>query len=320
MNTLKKTVLSFALLASASAFAQSFPDRPIKLVVPFPAGGGVDLFARVVGQKVSESIKQQVVIENRAGASGIIGTEFAAKAAPDGYTIVVATQGPMTIAGASGRKLNYQPLKDFAPITMGAWITPILVASSDSKITDVRSLIAAAKAKPGGITYASGGVGTSQHLATEMMSQMAGIKMNHIPFQGAAPAFTAMMGGQIDVYLSDPSAMNLVQSGKLKALAVSSPSRYYRLPNVPTVTESGVRGFVYQNWYGVAAPAKTPAYIVNLLNREFRRALGNPEVQDKLAAGGMEVVPGTPESFANFLERDQKNWAKVITTGGLKLE
>ncbi len=305
---------------SFSAAAQTYPNRPIRLVVPFPAGGGVDVLARVVGQKVSVALGQPVLIDNRAGATGIIGTEFVAKAAPDGYTLVVATPGPMTISGASGRKLNYDPLKDFAPITMGVWLTPVLVTANDSPIKDVRSLIAAAKAKPGGLTFASGGIGNSQHLAGEMFNQMAGVQMVHVPFQGTAPALAGVMSRQVDVFFSDPSALSLVQGGKIRAIAVSSPSRSGKLPAVPTVTESGLSGFVYQNWYGFAAPAKTPEHIVNLLNREFRRALGSPEIQERLNTAGMDVVPGSPEAFGSFMIQDQKRWAKVLKSGNIKLE
>jgi tripartite-type tricarboxylate transporter receptor subunit TctC len=300
--------------------AQAYPSKPIRIVVPFPAGGGVDLLARVVGQRVSESLKQPVVIDNKPGATGLIGGEFVARAAPDGYTLLVATPGPMTIAAASGRKLNFDPLKDFRAITMGVWLTPVLVAGNDSPIKDVRSLIAAAKARPGAVSFGSGGIGNSQHLAGEMFAQMAGVKMNHVPFQGTAPALNGIMGGQIDVFFSDPSALALVQGGKLKAIAVSSPARSPRLPEVPTVAESGLTGFVYQNWYGFVAPAKTPDHVVNLLNREFRRALGAPDVQEKLMAAGMDVVPGTPDAFASFMEQDLKRWTKVIKSGNIKLE
>lgn len=320
MMPIRRLLIASLVALSLPLAAQDFPSRPIRIVVPFPAGGGVDLLARVVGQKVGESLKQPVLIDNRAGATGIIGTEYVAKAPPDGYTLLVATPGPMTIAGASGRKINYDPIKDFSAITMGVWLTPILVAANDSPIKDVRSLIAAAKAKPGRVTFASGGVGNSQHLAGEMFAQMAGVQMSHVPFQGTAPALNGVMGGQVDVFFSDPSALSLVQSGKVKPIAVSSPSRSQKLPDVPTVTESGLTGFVYQNWYGFVAPAKTPPHIVNLLNREFRRALGSPDVQERLMNAGMDVVPGTPEAFQSFLEQDQKRWAKVIRTGSIKLE
>ena len=321
MPRLQILLTAIGLAASAScALAQGYPNRPIKLVVPFPAGGGVDVLARVVGQKVGESLKQTVVIDNKAGATGLIGGEYVAKSAPDGYTLLVATPGPVTIAAAAGRKLNFDPMKDYAAISMGVWLTPVLVTANDSPIRDVRGLIAAAKARPGSVTYASGGVGNSQHLAGEMFSQSAGVQMNHIPFQGTAPALQGIMGKQVDVFFSDPSALALLQGGKLRAIAVSSPTRTTRLPDVPTVAESGLSGFVYQNWYGFVAPAKTPPHIVNLLNREFRRALGDPEVQQKLMAAGMDVVPGTPEAFATFLEQDYKRWSKVIRMGQIKLE
>lgn len=320
MSLLNRLLTLCFAAVSLTAAAETYPSRAIRIVVPFPAGGGVDVLARVVGQKVSTALGQPVLIDNRAGATGIIGTEFVAKTPADGYTILVATPGPMTIAGASGRKLNYDPIKDFSAITMGVWLTPILVTANDSPIKDVRSLIAAAKAKPGGLTYASGGIGNSQHLAGEMFNQMAGVQMVHVPFQGTAPGLTGVMSHQVDVFFSDPSALSLVQGGKLRAIAVSSPSRSNKLPNVPTVTESGLSGFVYQNWYGFVAPAKTPAHIVNLLNREFRRALGSPEIQERLNAAGMDVVPGSPEAFESFLIQDQKRWAKVIKSGNIKLE
>jgi len=320
MKTLPRLLACCLAVAAFGAAAQSYPVKPIRLVVPFPAGGGVDILARVVGQKVGESLKQTVIIDNRAGATGLIGGEFVARAPADGYTLLVATPGPVTIASASGRKLNFDPMKDYAPITMAVWLTPILLTSNDSPIKDVRSLIAAAKARPGLVTYASGGVGNSQHLAGAMFMQMAGVQMNHVPFQGTAPALAGVMGGQVDVFFSDPSALPLVQGGKLRAIAVSSPSRSSKLPNVPTVTESGLSGFVYQNWYGFVAPAKTPAHIVNLLNREFRRALGSPDVQERLFAAGMDVVPTSPDGFESFLLQDEKRWAKVIKAGNIRME
>jgi len=320
MNLRHLVVAVCAVAAGTVAAAADFPNRPIRIVVPFPAGGGVDLLARVVGQKVGESLKQPVVVDNRAGATGLIGGELVAKAPPDGYTLLVATPGPITIAAASGRKLNFDPMKSYAAITMGVWLTPILVARSDSPLTDLRSLIAAAKARPGQVTFASGGIGNSQHLAGEMFAQTAGVQMMHVPFQGTAPALQGILSGQIDVFFSDPSALPLLQSGKLRAIAVSSPARSPQLPNVPSVSESGLTGFAYQNWYGFVAPAGTPPQIINLLNREFRRALGDPDVLAKLNAAGMEVAPGTPESFDAMMAQDHKRWAEVIKTGNLKLE
>ena len=320
MRIVKRLLVLTLLALPAGLAAQSFPAKPVKLVVPFPAGGGVDVLARVVGQKMGAAIGQPVLVENRAGATGIIGGEYVANAAPDGYTVLVATPGPMTIAGAAGRKLGFDPLKSYAPISMGVWLTPLLVAANDADFADVRALIAAARARPGGLTFASGGVGNSQHLAGEMFAQMAGVRMVHVPFQGTAPALQGVIGRQVDVFFSDPSALPLVAGGKLKVLAVSSPTRSARLPNVPTVAEAGLPGFEYRNWYGFVAPAHTPRDVVSLLNRELHKALADAEVQARLTAAGMETAPDTPEAFAAFLAQDLARWARVIKSGSMKLE
>jgi tripartite-type tricarboxylate transporter receptor subunit TctC len=292
----------------------------VRIVVPFPPGGGVDTLARLVGQKMSPALGQPVVIDNRPGATGIIGTEHVARSAPDGYTLLVGTPGPMTIAGGSGRKLGYDPLKDFSSITMGVLLTPVLVVAPSSPLKSVAELIALAKAKPGSLTYASGGIGNSQHLAGELFKQMAGIDAVHVPYQGSAPAQAAVMGGQADFFFSDPSALQLVHANRLKALAVSTAKRSAVLPEVPTVAESGLSGYEYFNWYSFTAPAKTPRAVIDRLHRELTAALAAADVREKLLASGMEPSPSSPEELDAFMKRDQERWTKTIRAAGIKLE
>jgi tripartite-type tricarboxylate transporter receptor subunit TctC len=320
MKSLRLAVGALLALAAFGAIADTFPSRPVRIVVPFPPGGGVDTLARIVGQKMGPSLGQPVVIENRPGATGIIGTESVAKAAPDGYTLLVGTPGPMTIAGGAGRKIGYDPLKDFSSVTMGVLLTPVLVVAPNAPYRTVADLIAAAKAKPGALTFASGGIGNSQHLAGELFAQMANIKTVHVPYQGTAPGLAAVIGGQTDYFFSDPSALPMVQSGRLRALAVSTAKRSATLPAVPTVSESGLPGYVYFNWYSFTAPAKTPRPVIERLHKELTAALAAPEVREKLLASGMEPAPGTPEELDAFMKDDQERWARTIRGAGIKLE
>jgi tripartite-type tricarboxylate transporter receptor subunit TctC len=310
----------FTLILATGALAQPYPSRLLRIVVPFPPGGGVDTLARIVAQKMTPAFGHPVVVENRAGATGIIGTELVARAAPDGYTIVIGTPGPMTIAGAAGRKLGYDPIRDFASITMGVRLTPVLVVAPGSPYKSVGDLVAAAKAKPGRLAYASGGVGNSQHLAGELFKQMAGIDALHLPFQGSAPAQAAVMGGHADFFFSDPSALQLVKAERLRAIAVSTEKRSAVLPSVPTVIESGVPGYVYFNWYSFTAPAQTPRAAIERLHREITAALAAEDVRDKLVASGMEPAPSTPQELDAFMKRDLDQWAKTIRAANLKLE
>lgn len=321
MKTLMIAIAAVHLaVAAGAAQAQTFPQRPVRIVVPFPPGGGVDTLARIVGQKLSGPLGQSVVVENRAGATGIIGTDHVAKSAPDGYTILVGTPGPMTIASAAGRRINYDPLRDFSSITMGVKLTPVLVVSPDSGITRVEDLIARAKARPGVLTYASGGIGNSQHLAGELFKQAAGIDVVHVPYKGSAPAQTAVMTKETDYFFSDPSALPLVRAGRLRAIAVSTEQRSAALPSVPTVSESGVPGYIYFNWYSFTAPAQTPRPVIERLHREITAVLKAPDVAEKLMATGMEPSPSTPEELDAFMKLDRDVWAKTIKGANLKLE
>ncbi|MFN0161098.1 MAG: Bug family tripartite tricarboxylate transporter substrate binding protein [Burkholderiales bacterium] len=308
------------LLAASVAAQDAFPNRPIRIVVTFPAGGGPDIAARIVAAKMSGNIGQGVVVENRAGASGIVGAEHVAKSAPDGYTIMLATPAPMTIAGGSGRKLNYDPLKDFAGVTQGVLQTPLLVIAPNAPYRTTADLIAAARSRPGVMNFGSAGVGNSQHLAGELFNQMAGINTVHVPYTGTALGLTAIMAGQIDFYFSDPSAMPLIRAGKLRALAVSTVRRSANLPDVPTVAESGLPGYEYTNWYGFVVPAKTPRAIIQYLNREIVQVLNTPDIRERLVAAGMDPAPSSPEELDAFLPRDQEKWARVVRAANIKFD
>ena len=314
-------LLLVGTIGAITAVAQdAFPSRPIRIVVTFPPGGGPDVMARIVAAKMSATIGQVVVVENRAGASGIIGAEHVAKSAPDGYTIMLATPAPMTIAGGSGRKLNYDPLKDFAGVTQGVLQTPLLVVAPDAPYKTVADLIAHAKSVPGVLNFGSAGIGNSQHLAGELFNQMAGISTLHIPYSGTQLGLTAVMTGQIAFYFSDPSAMPHIRSGKLRALAVSTLKRSVNLPDVPTVAESGLPGYEYTNWYGFVVPAKTPRAIIERLNRDITLALNDPDVRGKLVNAGMDPAPSTPEELDAFLPKDQAKWARVVRTANIKFD
>ena len=317
----KALLITIALCMGMPSTAQeAFPSRPIRIVVTFPPGGGPDISARIVAAKMSSNIGQPVVVENRAGASGIVGAEHVAKSAPDGYTIMLATPAPMTIAGGSGRKLNYDPLKDFAGVTQGVLQTPILVVAPGAPYKTVADLIATAKSKPGAMNFGSAGVGNSQHLAGELFNQMAGINTVHVPYTGTALGLTALMAGQIDFYFSDPSAMPLVRSGKLRALAVSTVRRSTNLAEVPTVAESGLPGYEYTNWYGFVVPARTPRPVIQYLNRELVQVLNTAEIRERLVGAGMDPSPSTPEELDAFLPRDQEKWARVVRAANIKFD
>ena len=307
-------VLSIAALTGTNANAQdNFPSRPMRIVVTFAAGGGPDIMARIVAQKLTANIGQAVVVDNRAGATGIIGADIVAHSAPDGYTILLGTPAPLSIAGGSGRKLNYDPLKDFVWVTQGVLLTPIMVVAPNAPYKTVADLIAVAKSKPGALTYASAGIGNSQHLAGELFKQMAGIDTLHVPYQGGVMGMAAIVSGQTDYFFSDPSALPQVRSGKLRALAVSTLKRSTQLPDVPTVSESGLPGYEYSNWYGFLVPSKTPRPIVQRLFKELTAVLLSPDVREKLVSAGMDPAPSSsPEELDGFLAKDQEKWARVV--------
>ncbi len=321
MHSISKFFLATLVTAYAlAAGAQNYPTKPVRIVVPFPAGGGVDLTARTVGQKLTDYLSQQVVIDNRAGAAGTIGAEHVAKSAPDGYTLLVAGPGSVAVAPLLFPKLGYNPLKDLAPITMLVTMPYIIVAHPSVPAKNAAELIALAKTNPGKLNMASGGAGTGQHLAGEFFNVLAGIKMIHIPYKGTAPAIADIMGGHADLTFSDPSVLPQLQAGRLKVLGVSGTKRYPPLPNVPTVNESGLPGFDALNWYPLMAPAGTPRDLVMKLNTEAIKALNSPDVRDKLMAQGLIPAPMSPEQLGQFIREDYERWARVIKAANVKLD
>lgn len=310
---------SFAVLLKPAHAQTAFPSKPLKIIVPFGPGSGPDVFARLVGEKFGAAYKQPVIVENRVGASGQIGAEAVARSPADGYTLMVATPS-MTIAAVSGRKLSFDPIEDFAPVGLGVTLAPIFVTSADAPWKSLKDLIAAAKASPGKFTIASSGVGNSQHLAAEMLNLGAGIELLHVPFKSTSEIVTALINKSVDVSFVDTSAIPMVKSGRIRALAVGPNVRSKALPDVPTIAEAGVSGFDYSSWYGLVAPAHTPASVIAWLNSELHRALADSEVQAKLTTASMELRPGTPEALGTFMAQDVARWKKVVATGRIKFE
>ncbi len=306
-------------LAAPEALAQSYPTKPVRLVVPFPAGGAVDTVARTLGQKLGERLRQQVVIENRAGAGGNIGTDAVAKSAPDGYTILMTTHGH-AISPNLYRKLSYDSIKDFTPVTQLTSSFLLLVANPSLPATSLKELIAVAKAKPGTLNYGSTGFGAPPHLVTELVKMMAGIDMAHIPYKGDAPLFTALLSGEVLVAFVPPvTGLPHVKGGRLRALAVTSAKRSPTLPDVPTVAEAGVAGFEYSGWLAILAPAGTPREAIARLNGEIAKIVATPEMRDRFLGWGYEPVAGTPDEFATRLRADIARYAKVIKEAKIPL-
>ena len=315
--------LSAGLLAAAfaaPALAQSYPTKPVRIVVPYPPGGPNDIVARTVGQKLSEQLGQPVIVDNKPGASGNIGAESVAKSPPDGYTLLLLTTGH-TINPSLYPKLGYDLEKDLAPVTQLTAGPMVVVANPSLPAKNIKELISLAKAKPGSLNFGSAGNGSSTHLAPELFSSMAGIKMNHIPYKGSAPALTDLMAGQIQVAFDFMiSAMPHVKSGKVKALAVTSTTRSPAAPDLPTVAESGVPGFEVIGWNGLVVPARTPKDVVAKLNAELKKALDQPDAKERFAAQGFSATWTTPEKFGAYIESEHAKWAKVVKDSGAKID
>lgn len=322
ISTCHRGVCAAALLLVGSIVqAQSYPARPIRLVVPYPPGGSTDLVARVIGQKMGDAWGQQVIIDNRPGASGMIGNELVARSAPDGYTIVMGTIGPFAVNQALFAKMPYDPIRDFAPVTLTGNVTNLLVVHPSIPAKNVKELIALARARPGQLTFGSSGTGGAPHLAGELFKIMAKVDAVHVPYKGGGPAMTDLMGGQLSFsFASMPSSLPFAKSGRLRALAVSSAKRSAAVPEIPTVAESGLPGFVVTDWQGVLAPARTPPEIVNKLNAEVIRILALPDVKEKLSTAGMELVTDTPQEFANYIRSESDKWTQVVKRAGVKVE
>jgi tripartite-type tricarboxylate transporter receptor subunit TctC len=308
-------------LIAAGAAAQSYPTKPIRLVVPFPPGGTTDILAREVGQRLSASLGQTVVIDNRPGAGGNIGAELVAKSAPDGYTLLMCTVSTHAINPNLYAKLPYDHVADFAPVILVASVPNVLEVTPSLPVNSVADLIKLAKEKPGQINFASSGSGTSIHLSGELFKTMAGVDMTHVPYKGSAPALTDLIGGQVQVMFDNlPSSLPQIKAGKLRAIAVTSAQRAPALPNVPTIAESGLPGFEATSWFGVVAPAGTPPAIVARLNADLNQWLQTPEAREKLLAQGAAAAGGSPEQFAAYIRAETEKWAKVVKASGAKVD
>ncbi|MBI4189397.1 MAG: tripartite tricarboxylate transporter substrate binding protein [Betaproteobacteria bacterium] len=300
--------------------AQAYPSKPIRLIVPYPPGGGADILARALGQKLTETFGQSVVVDNRAGATGIVGTDIVAKAAPDGYTLIMITSD-QTIVSSLYAKLPYDLVEDFAPATLATSQPYIMGVHPSVAAKSVKEFIALAKSKPGQLNYASGGNGGTPHLAVEQLKTMAGINMVHVPYKGGGPALLALISGEVAMLFSSlPSTLPQVKAAKVRALAVSSAKRSPAVPELPTVAESGVPGFAVTSWYGILAPAKTPKPIIARLHAEIVKELNTREFRARLANDGTDVVGSTPQAFADFMKADIAKWVKVIKASGVRMD
>jgi tripartite-type tricarboxylate transporter receptor subunit TctC len=301
--------------------AQTYPDRPVRLIVPFSAGSAVDTLARIPAQKLSELWGQPIVVDNRVGANGTIGTEAAAKAPADGHTLVLANDAGLATSPALYPKLPYDPARDFAPITLAASIPVVLVVNASFPISSLKELVEAAKARPGQIHYASGGNGSAQHLPMEMLKLAAGIDLVHVPYKGLGPAFNDVVSGQIPVMFAGMSnVFPHLKSGRIRALAIGSAQRSGAMPELQTMQEAGIAGFDYAAWAGFLAPAGTAPSIIDKVNTDLKKVLGMPEVRDKLAALGFEVSPGTPQEFSAMIRREMAKVAKVVKEAGIRAD
>ena len=305
-------------ISAECVFAQDYPARPIRLVVASSPGGASDILARMLAQKLSEELGQQVVVDNRGGASGVIGTDIVARAVPDGYTLLII-QPSLTINPSMIRKLPYDAVRDFAPVSLVVDAAQIMTVNPAVAATNVKDLIALAKAKPGELMFGSPGVGTSPHLVAELFKLTAGVDMPQVLFKGSGMAFISLMSGEVSVAFSTVlSALPHVKSGKIRALGVTTSKRVAVVPDVPTIAESGLPGFETSQWFGILAPARTPRPIVDRLYQALQRGSNSPDVKERLMAQGVEVVNQKPEQFAAVIKRELVQWAKVIKAAGIK--
>ena len=322
-----KNTFTLVAIALCSAFAftgaahAQYPTKPIKIVVPFPAGGTTDILARAVAADLQKAFGQAVVVENKAGAGGNIGSDSVAKSSPDGYTLLMGTVGTHAINVSLYPKMPYDAVKDFAPVSLVAGVPNVLVASPSFPVNSVKDLVDAAKKAPDKITFASSGSGTSIHLSGELFKQLAGVQMTHVPYKGSSAALPDVISGQVNVMFDNaPSVIQHIRGGKLKAVAVTSDKRSPALPGVPTIAESGLPGFEASSWFGVLAPAATPKDIVDKLSGAIAKSLQTPEMKERLAGQGAVAVGNTPEQFSAHIKSEIDKWSKVVKASGAKVD
>jgi tripartite-type tricarboxylate transporter receptor subunit TctC len=314
-------VLLSLLLACSAAGAQSFPSKPIRVIIPFVAGGSSDIVGRAIGAKFQEFLGQPAVVENKPGANGAIAAEFVAKADPDGHTILVGSIGVFSINAALFKDLRYNPVRDFAPITLAVTTPNVLITKPGLAANSMKELVDFAKKNPGKLSYCSSGTGSSDHLTAELLNQVAGISAVHVPYKGGAACQTDIMGGQVDISFQNLGAVtNYIRGNRMKALAVTAKARNPQLPNVPTTAEGGFPDLVVTSWQAAAAPAKTPREIVARLNDATVKALRAPDVRERMSQIGFDVVAGTPEEFGRFMKEELDRWTEVVKRGGIKPE
>jgi tripartite-type tricarboxylate transporter receptor subunit TctC len=314
-------VCCVAMFAIPTAHAQGYPTKALRFVVPFPAGGPLDISARAIGQKLTEAWKQPVIIDNRPGAGGNIGADNVAKSAADGYTLLMGAVSTHAINPSLYSRMPYDAMRDFAPITLVTTVPNVLVVHPSLPAKNVRELIALAKARPGQLNFASGSTGSTGHLAGELFKAMAGIDMVHVPYKGAAPAVTDLIAGHVSIMFDNlASALPQIKSGRTRALAVTTLSRSAMVPELPTIDESGLKGFDLSTWFGVFAPAGVPASTLGALHREITRALESVDLRNRLAAIGAQPTPSTPEAFAEFIKAEHAKYARVIKASGARAD
>jgi tripartite-type tricarboxylate transporter receptor subunit TctC len=307
------------LIATTTAFAQQYPSKPVRFVVPYAAGGATDLIARVIGERLSAHLGQPFVIDNRPGAATLLGAQLVAKAEPDGYTLLMATSTTLAINASLYKNLPYDPVKDFAPISLAIQHPFVLLVDPKLPVHNVKELVALAKSKPGQLAYASGGSGSFPHLAMALFQSMTGIDVIHVPYKGSAPALTDLMGGQVAM-IFDNTALTYVKSGRIRALAVTTKDRLSVMPDVPTLQEAGVPGYELAAWQGVIAPAGTPRPVVDQLNANIVKLLHEPETIKRLTGDGGQIITSTPDQFAAYIKSEIGRFAKIVKESGAKVE
>jgi tripartite-type tricarboxylate transporter receptor subunit TctC len=319
IHILFSIIVLIAVIAASDVSAQNYPLKPIRLIVPFPPGGGADAIARIIGKNLAETLGQPIVIDNRAGAGGIIGLDIAAKAAPDGYTLLMAPSGPMVIHPSLHEKLSYDPSKDFAPISQIASTPLILVVRPSFPVKSVKELIQIAKASPGTLHFASVGKGGSSHLAAVMFMMMTVTNMVHVPYRGFSPALTALLSGEVQLMFASPAILPQVRSDKLLPLAVTSAKRSLALPEVSTIAESGVPGYETASWYGMLAPTRTPRTIIDRLNREIVKIMEVPDLRARLASEGADPVGNSPDEFTEYIKLEIARWSRIVKQARIQI-